>query len=59
MTPTAPHVDGRETPADGWGLGYVEFSLREDIELMMKFVGFEEMRRRVAEMINDIAEQKS
>lgn len=49
-------MERRDEPADAWGPGFIEHSLREDMEDLMRFMGFEEMRSRVAEIINELAD---
>lgn len=49
----------RETPADGFGAGYLEYQIRSDFRDLCRLIGKENARREVAEIINAEFERKS
>ncbi len=42
----------RETPDDGYGAGFLEYSIRNDFRDLCRLIGKENARREVAEIIN-------
>jgi hypothetical protein len=47
-----------ETPADGYGPGFLEYSIRTSFRDLCRLVGFENARAEVAEIINAEANRK-
>jgi hypothetical protein len=48
-----------ETPADGYGAGFIEYSIRTSFRDLCRLIGFESARQEVAEIVNDEFERKS
>lgn len=47
-----------DTPADGYGAGYLEHSIRRDFRDLCRIIGKESARQEVAEIINAEFERK-
>lgn len=47
-----------DTPADGFGPGYLAYSIRSDFRDLCRFIGKEAARQEVAEIINAEFERK-
>lgn len=52
---TLHHRDetARETPADGYGPGYVAYEIRTHIRDLRRLIGLEAARQEVAEILNE------
>lgn len=48
-----------ETPADGYGAGYLEHSIRRDFRDLCRLIGKESARQEVAEIINAEFERRT
>lgn len=42
----------RDTPADGYGAGFLTYSIRSDFRDLCRLIGFENARAELAEIIN-------
>lgn len=51
-------TESRETPKDGYGAGFLEYSIRSDFRDLCRLIGFENACREVAEIINAEFERK-
>ncbi|WP_095519559.1 hypothetical protein [Mesorhizobium wenxiniae] len=47
-----------DTPADGYGAGFLEYSIRSSFRDLCRLIGFENARNEIAEIINSEAERK-
>lgn len=48
----------RETPTDGFGAGFLEYSIRTSFRDLCRLIGFENARAKVAEIIVSERERK-
>lgn len=48
-----------DTPADGYGPGYFAYAIREDFRSLCRFVGREEARQVIAEIVNSEFERRT
>lgn len=57
---TAPGADltPRDEPKDGYGAGFLEYSIRTSFRDLVRLIGFENARNEVAEIINAERERK-
>ena len=55
-----PLLDSKttETPADGYGAGFVEYSIRTSFRDLCRMLGKSQARQVVAEIVNDEFEGK-
>jgi len=53
-----PHEARDDAPADGYGAGFLEYSIRRDFRDLCRIVGFENARNEVAEIINSEADRR-
>lgn len=47
-----------ETPTDGYGAGFIEYSIRSSFRDLCRLIGFENARNEIAEIINSEAERR-
>lgn len=53
-----PGTPRDETPADGYGAGFLEYSIRSSFRDLCRLIGFENARNEIAEIINAEIERK-
>lgn len=53
-----PGTPRDETPTDGYGAGFIEYSIRSSFRDLCRLIGFENARNEIAEIINSEAERK-
>lgn len=52
------HPETRDEPKDGYGAGFLEYSIRTSFRDLCRLIGFENARNEVAEIINSERERK-
>lgn len=53
-----PATKADDTPADGFGAGFLEYSIRTSFRDLCRVIGFENARSEVAEIINSERDRK-
>ncbi|MBZ9894203.1 hypothetical protein LB545_07580 [Mesorhizobium sp. BR1-1-6] len=51
-------VESRETPADGYGAGFIEYRIRTEFRDLCRLIGKEAARQEIAHIVNDEFEGK-
>lgn len=59
VVPDTKESQERDEPKDGYGAGFIEYSIRTSFRDLCRLVGFENARAEVAEIINSEAGRKS
>ncbi len=60
MTPQDHPLSGNdETPPDGFGAGYLEYSIRQDFRNLCRLIGKENARQEIAEIVNAEFERRT